>query len=204
MPDEMKRTPRVAVCTYKADCARGNGRERALCVLLTSPDDLLQQNDNPVLDALAATGLARSNGVYFYRFATPATPFLKIGECMNPKGISQRFRRGWHGTPTYGDTYLGKMNGGLHVESGFLAAVKRISDQNRAYFVFYEHLKIASFPKVDELFALRMHKRLFGRGTACKERVNTSGLLGRRLIWHKGAFPEVVRAVLPNGESYPR
>jgi hypothetical protein len=53
------------------------------------------------------------------------------------------------------------------------------------------------------MYAYRLHKRLFGRGTASPERMNSNPLLARSLIWHRSAFHEAVRGVLPDGSSYP-
>ena len=61
-----------------------------------------------------------------------------------------------------------------------------------------------SHPKIDEVFAYRMHKRLFKTGTASPERMNSNPLLARRMVWHKRAFAEVVRCILPDGTAYPQ
>ena len=190
-------------CEYQADSGRGTGKERAICILLNQPDDILSKGDNFVLGQLRSCGIGSAIGLYFYRFKNTAKPFIKIGECTRKDGIAIRFQRGWHGTETYGDTYLRKKKESSYVDSELLKQIRLISTVNPAYFIFYEHQTLNSHPKIDEVYAYRMHKRLFGQATASPERMNSNPLLARRLVWHKGAFREAVRGVLPDGSGYP-
>jgi len=187
---------------YVAESGRGTGEEIVVCVSLTSPNDVLEAKDNHVLRCLNEAGVSSSLGIYFYRFKNTANPFIKIGECTRKDGISVRFKRGWHGTETYSDTYLKKKKNGKYEKSEFLLEIEKISEENPAYFVFYEQSTIGSHPKIDEVFAYRMHKRLFKCGTKSPERMNSNPLLARRLVWHKPAFSEVVRGVFPDGTKY--
>ena len=127
---EMDKQPdRMRVRHYQAASGRGTGAERVVCVLLTSPDDILAARNNHVLNCLQAAGVSRSIGVYFYRFKNSTGPFIKIGECTRQEGISVRFQRGWHGTPRYSDSYLGKYTkDGSQVDSEFLR--ERIGSPN--------------------------------------------------------------------------
>lgn len=188
---------------YKADSGRGSGKEKIVCVLLKGPADILDKQDNLVLRCLQEAGIASSVGLYFYRFKNSANPFIKIGECTRQEGIAVRFQRGWHGTEKYSDTYLKKKSKDKsYVDSELLIEINKISEDNPAYFVFYEHCTLSSHPKIDELFAYRMHKRLFKRGTASPERMNGNPLLARRIVWHKKSFSEVVRGQFPDGSKY--
>lgn len=188
---------------YVADSGRGTGRQKVVCILLTRPEDVLSKEDNFVLSQLRSAGVATSIGLYFYRFKNTANPFIKIGECTRREGIEVRFQRGWHGTEKYSDTYLRKKTTNGYIDSELLLEIRKISITNPAYFVFYEHHTVNSHPKIDEVYAYRMHKRLFRKGTASPERMNSNPLLARRLVWHKGAFSEVVRGQLPDGTVYP-
>jgi hypothetical protein len=188
---------------YVADSGRGTGREKVVCILLTKPEDVLSKNDNFVLSQLRSAGVATSIGLYLYRFKNTANPFIKIGECTRSDGIEVRFQRGWHGTEKYSDTYLRKKNKNGYIDSELLLEIRKISATNPAYFVFYEHRTISSHPKIDEVYAYRMHKRLFRKGTASPERMNGNPMLARHLVWHKGTFAEVVRGKLPDGTAYP-
>lgn len=194
---------RTSCQKYVADSRRGTGLEKVVCILLTSPDDVLSKDSNFILSQLNAAGVAKSIGLYFYRFKNTANPFIKIGECTRREGIEVRFRRGWHGTETYSDTYQRKKTKDAYVDSELLIEIRKISADNPAYFVFYEHQTVNSHPKIDELYAYRMHKRLFKKGTASPERMNGNPLLARFLVWHKSAFAEVVRGKLPDGTAYP-
>lgn len=195
---------RMMVRAYQAASGRGNGKERVVCVLLTSPEDILAAPGNHVLGCLKAAGLSRAIGLYFYRFKNGPGPFIKIGECTRQEGIAVRFQRGWHGTAKYSDSYLGKTGkDGLLADSEFLREVRRISADNPAYFVFYEHATLHSHPKIDEVFSYRFHKRFFKRGTLSPERMNGNALLARRLVWHRTAFGEVARGRFPDGTPYP-
>lgn len=194
---------RVLVQEYKADSGRGTGRERVVCMLLTSPADILDKKDNFVLRHLQSCGVGQAIGLYFYRFAG-ASRFIKIGECTRTEGVCVRFRRGWHGTEAYSDNYRRKKKGGGYVDSEFALEINKISSANPAYFVFYEHQTVNSHPKIDEVFAYRMHMRLFKAGTLSPERMNSNPLLARRLVWHKRAFSEVVRGQFPDGTPYPQ
>jgi len=91
--------------TYDAESGRGTCQEKFVRVLLTSPNDILEAKDNLVLSCLSEAEVSSSLGIYFYRFKNTASPFIKIGECTRKDGISVRFKRGWHGTETYPDTY---------------------------------------------------------------------------------------------------
>ncbi|WP_146149666.1 hypothetical protein [Photobacterium ganghwense] len=188
--------------TYTANSGRGDGEQKVISCLLTSPDDVLEPVNNHVLESLRSEGLSRSIGVYFYRFKNEAYPFIKIGECTRKDGIEVRFKRGWHGTYSYSDSYLGKKVNGDIVDSDFLSQIKKISPENPAYFVFYEHLTSQSHPKIDEVYAYRMHKRLFKCGTLSPERMNGNPLLARKLLWHKPSFSEVCRCEFPDGSTY--
>lgn len=194
---------RVACQEYVADSGRGTGKERVACLLLTSPADILSKESNFVLEHLHSVGVAAGIGLYFYRFKNEANPFIKIGECTRREGICVRFQRGWHSTEKYADNYLRKKKKGVYVDSEFSLEIQKISSANPAYFVFYEHQTVNSHPKIDEVFAYRMHRRLFGKDTASPERINGNPLLARRLVWHKSAFSEVVRCQLPDGTPYP-
>ncbi|MCA0185942.1 MAG: hypothetical protein LCH90_08075 [Proteobacteria bacterium] len=194
---------RVAYQEYRAASDRGTCRERVICMLLTSPDDILNKNDNFVLRHLRVAEIAGAIGLYFYRFAEHG-PFIKIGECTRTEGIAVRFQRGWHSTEKYSDNYARKKKDGNYVDSEFAMEIKKISETNPAYFVFYEHETMHSHPKIDEVYAYRMHKRFFGAGTLSPERMNSNPLLARRLVWHKSAFSEVLRCQLPDGTHYPQ
>ena len=179
---------------YNADSGRGSGSEQVFCAILTSPDDILRKKDNFVVNSLRESGVESSIGLYFYRFRNYVKPFIKIGECTRQDGVGVRFSRGWHGTERYSDTYL---------KSELATQINLISSENPAYFVFYEHSTQHSHPKIDEVFAYRMHKRLFKCGTASPERMNGNPLLARSLVWHKKAFSEVVLCQFPDGSAYP-
>ncbi len=189
---------------YTADSGRGSGTEKVVCILLTSPNDILDKQQNIVLSGLRAAGVASSIGLYFYRFKNRANPFIKIGECTSQGGIGRRFTRGWHGTERYADTYRWKKlkNSKEYIDSELSVQINTISKMNPAYFVFYEHCTLNSHPKIDELFAYRMHKRLFKCGTLSPERINGNPLLARCLVWHKKAFSEVVRGRFPDSTKY--
>lgn len=126
----MPQSSRSAFCEYHADSGRGSGNERAICILLTQPDDVLAKNDNFVLDQLSACGLGSAIGLYFYRFKNTTNPFIKIGECTRKDGISVRFQRGWHGTEKYADTYLRKKTKSGYVDSELLKQIRTISSLN--------------------------------------------------------------------------
>ena len=187
---------------YEADSGRGTGQEKVISCFLTSQEDILQEDNNFVLNALSAEGLSSSIGVYFYRFKNDRSPFVKIGECTRKDGLAVRFRRGWHGTRNYSDSYLGRMKDGNEVDSVLLKQVRKISIENPAYFVFYQHKTSQSHPKIDEVYAYRMHKRFYKAGTLSPERMNGNPLLARNLIWHKKAFSEVFRCKFPDGGEY--
>jgi hypothetical protein len=89
------------------------------------------------------------------------------------------------------------------VDSEFLSQIEKISLEDPAYFVFYEHHTLYAHPKIDELFAYTQHKRLFRRGTLSPEKMNGNALLARKLIWHRKAFSEVARLKFPGGAAYP-
>lgn len=188
--------------TYIADSGRGNGFQKVISFLLTSPEDILKITDNIILNGLHEENLSSAIGTYFYRFKNNASPFIKIGECTRKEGISVRFKRGWHGTRKYSDSYLGKIKDNKETDSKFLVEVNKISSDNPAYFVFYEHALSQSHPKIDEIYSYRTHKRLYKKGTLSPERMNGNAMLARKLIWHKSAFSEVCRCEFPDGSYY--
>ena len=187
---------------YNADSGRGSGQEKVISCLLTSPSDILNSANNTVLAALTNEGLSSAIGTYFYRFKDDRCPFIKIGEVTRKEGIEVRFKRGWHGTRSYSDSYLGKKVNGTFEDSVLLKEILKISLNNPAYFIFYQHITSQSHPKIDEIYAYRMHKRLYKLGTLSPERMNGNPLLARKLIWHKSSFAEVFRREFPDGSSY--
>lgn len=189
---------------YEADSGRGSGQERVFCLCLRSPSDLLTPAPSSrVLDELQRAGLNGAQGVYFYRFAAAATPFMKIGECSRAKGVSTRIARGWHQSTTCSDTYRGSRKKDQPERgSAFLSAVQTISPENPAYFVFYQLRATHSFPKIDELHAYKLHLNQFKRGTVNPDRMNTHETLGSELIFHRNAFHEVLSKKLPSGTAY--
>jgi hypothetical protein len=189
--------------SYCADSGRGSRKEKVLCLLLTSPTDILDKKDNIVLSALDRAGLKTSIGIYFYRFAADNKPFLKIGECTGPSGITQRFRNGWHagGTTTRTDTYKKESK---RLSPSFYGEIKKISPKNPVYFVFYELHERRSHPKIDEIYAHVSHDQYFQNKTICPERMNGRIGLGEDLVWHKSAFREVASRKFPDGSNYPR
>jgi hypothetical protein len=189
--------------TYSADAGRGTGQEKVISVLLTSPGDILAKEDGSVVNALLESGMAKRIGLYFYRFANDKLPFMKIGECTRSDGVLVRFRRGWHGTETYTDSYRRRRRGDGFVDSEFLVQIQRISPSNPAYFIFYEHRTLHCHPKIDELYAYAQHLRLYRTGTLSPEKMNGNTLLGRKLLWHRAAFSEVARKRFPDGTAYP-
>ncbi|MCG8291720.1 hypothetical protein [Pseudomonas entomophila] len=190
--------------TYEADSGRGTGQERAFCLCLRSPEDLLIPGQTSrVLTELRQAGLSQALGVYFYRFTADGIPFLKIGECSRTEGISLRIARGWHYTTTCSDTYRGsRKKDAPERGSAFLSAVETISTENPAYFVFYQLRATHSFPKVDEMHAFKLHQRYFKRGTVNPDRMNTHRTLGSQLVFHRRAFREVLSKKLPSGTPY--
>lgn len=189
--------------TYQADSGRGTGKEKVFCALVTSPNEILEKKNNLILDALAQSKLSTAIGLYFYRFSQPNSRFIKIGECTRTDGISIRFKRGWHGTEKYADTYLKRKNGAEYIDSKFFLEISKASQENPIYFIFYEHCTLNSHPKIDEIYAFQKHQRLFKGDTLSPERINGNGLLARNLVWHKKAFYEVARGVFPDGSCYP-
>ncbi len=188
--------------TYGADSKRGDGNQKVLAFRIESPDDVLEKENNPILSALKAENLSGSIGLYFYIHADSTKPFIKIGECTRSDGISVRFSRGWHGTVAYSDSYRGRKKNGKVESSKFLSEIKKITVENPGYFIFYEHKTSGSHPKIDEVYAYRVHKRLFKCGTLNPERMNGNPLLARKLIWHKSAFSEVYKRQFPDGSSF--
>ncbi|TYL48553.1 hypothetical protein [Marinomonas sp. IMCC 4694] len=187
---------------YVADSRRGDGSQKVISFLLTSPEDILDITDNFILNALDKENLSSAIGTYFYRFKNDSSPFIKIGECTRKEGISVRFKRGWHGTKKYSDSYLGKIKGNKETDSRFFMEINKISSENPAYFVFYEHCLSQSYPKIDEIYAYRTHRRLYKKVTLSPERMNGNAMLARKLIWHKSAFSEVFRCKFPDGSEY--
>lgn len=191
---------------YKPSSKRGTGKEKVLCVLLTEPEHILDPDENPVMAALEKEGLSTSIGLYFYRFKNPPNPsrFIKIGECTGPGGIASRFKRGWYGTKTYTDSYIWKKRGEDYIESDFVQAIKEVSKENPAYFVFYEHHTPDSHPKIDEAFAFVAHDHTFKQNTINNEKVNgNAAIIGRNIVWHTSAFDEVLGCIFPDGADYP-
>ena len=188
--------------SYIAESGRGTGNEKVISILLESPEDILNKPENLVLNALEEENLSSSIGLYFYRFKSNKIPFIKIGECTGKEGIAKRFKRGWHGTKTYSDTYLAKKEKGQYVDSVFLTEVRNISKDNPAYFIFYEHLTEESHPKIDEVHAYIKHKTHFNEGTINKERINGNEKLGKNLVWHDSAFVEVLELKFPDNCAY--
>jgi hypothetical protein len=188
--------------TYVADSGRGNGSQKVISFMLTSPEDILKVTNNVILEALQKEGLSTAIGTYFYRFKNNDLPFIKIGECTRKEGISVRFKRGWHGTRGYSDSYLGKIKYNIETDSKFLLEINKISQENPGYFVFYEHSLSQSHPKIDEIYTYRTHKRLYKKDTLSPERMNGNAMLARKLIWHKSAFSEVFRCKFPDGNNY--
>jgi len=88
---------------------------------------LLGKENNYVLSVLKKEGLSSSIGLYFYRFKNTDIPFIKIGECTRKEGVEVRFKRGWHGTETYSDTYRRKKVKDEYVDSDFLNQINNIS-----------------------------------------------------------------------------
>lgn len=182
--------------TYKADCLRTTKKNKVLVYLITDPQEILEKDNNRILNALCKHNLGSSVGLYFYRFKylKDNCGFSKIGEVSGVLGIENRFKRGWHGTHTYGDTYLNKE---LHKD------VIQVSPTNPMYFIFYEYDLLNSFPKIDELHAFSEHKKKFSLSTSTKERINLNFKLGLNLVWHKQTFHEVLNLKFPNGKHYP-
>jgi hypothetical protein len=135
-------------------------------------------------------------GVYFYRFIDGSKPFVKIGETARPGGIAERFKNGWHGKGT--DSYLKQTRNKEKVDSEFLNAVKEITDKNRMYFIFYEHPLMWSHTKADEMYSMTMHQRFYKQGTVNGERANKNRLMGRKLVFHKSAFSDILCGTIPN------
>lgn len=190
--------------TYEADSGRGTGLERVFCICLRSPSDLLTAApSNRVLTELSQAGVDQALGVYFYRFSAQCTQFMKIGECSRNEGINMRIARGWHYSTTCSDTYRGsRKKDAPERGSAFLSAVETISQENPAYFVFYQLRATHSFPKVDEMHAFKLHQRYFKRGTVNPDRMNTHRTLGSQLVFHRQAFREVLLKKLPSGIDY--
>lgn len=190
--------------TYQADSGRGTGLEQVFCIRLRAPSDLLTPAPSSrVLNELRRARLDGALGVYFYRFSSEGKPFLKIGECSRNEGIGMRIMRGWHYSTTCSDTYRGsRRKDAPERGSAFLSAVETISEENPAYFVFYQLRPTHSFPKVDEIHAHKLHLRYFKQGTVNPDRINTHRTLGSQLVFHRRAFREVLRKELPSGTAY--
>lgn len=181
---------------YKANSGRSNDNQKVFVFLITSPQQVLNKTNNAILEALQKKGLANSLGIYFYRFKNLDTynAFTKIGEVSRIEGIEKRFIRGWHGTISYGDTYLSKE---IHND------VKMISTDNPMYFVFYEFDLLNSFPKIDEQIAFKKHSDSFNTSTRNLEKPHGNYRLGINLVWHDTAFDEVLNLNFPDGTPYP-
>jgi len=173
-----------------------------LVVRIVSPDQVLTGGSGSIHQALIAENVAESIGLYFYRFAKLKNPqaFSKIGEVSRKGGVIERKNRGWLAPKSYGDSYLKPSTNGepKMVYSDVLAA----TEVNPMYFVFYEFDIENSFPKIDEIAAFSKHIKHFGRTTRNREQANTFDKLGSNLIWHDGAFSEVLELKLPSGVHY--
>jgi hypothetical protein len=185
-------TAKIYICSSE----RAISNKKVFVYLITSPQEVLKKVNNPIVRALKIHGLSESIGIYFYRFKNLGNyiAFSKIGEVSRIEGIEKRFIRGWHGTITYGDTYLSK---GIHND------IKLISKSNPMYFVFYEFDTLNSFPKIDEMAAFKKHLTHFERSTRNNERPNGNFQLGQNLVWHNTAFNEVLKLEFPDGVQYP-
>ncbi|MFT9820809.1 hypothetical protein [Lysinibacillus sp. NPDC056185] len=181
---------------YKANSGRSNANQKVFVFLMTSPQQVLNKTNNEILEALQEKELANSLGIYFYRFKNLNTynAFTKIGEVSRIEGIEKRFIRGWHGTTSYGDTYLSKK---IHND------VNMISTDNPMYFVFYEFDLLNSFPKIDEQIAFKKHLDSFNTSTRNFEKPHGNYQLGINLVWHDTAFDEVLNLNFPDGTPYP-
>lgn len=181
---------------YSSNCGRSDGNQKVFVYLITSPQQVLNKYNNPILEALGECGILNSIGIYFYRFKNLNTynAFTKIGEVSRIEGIEKRFSRGWHGTETYSDTYLSK---NIHND------IKLISNSNPMYFVFYEFDTLNSYPKIDEQIAFKKHFDHFNTSTRNYEKPNGNFELGKNLVWHSSAFEDVLNMKFPNGSPYP-
>lgn len=181
---------------YTANNDRANNNQKVFVYLITSYEQIIDKVNNPILQALEQHELSQSIGLYFYRFKHlhHYNAFSKIGEVSRIEGIQERFKRGWHGTESYSDTYLTK---NIHHD------VKLITETNPMYFVFYQFDLLNSYPKIDELIAFKKHQDYFNVGTRTIERPNGNYQLGQNLAWHSLAFEEVLQLKFPDGSSYP-
>jgi hypothetical protein len=173
-----------------------------LVVKITSPQQVLSEGPDSIYWALESEGLAQSVGIYFYRYAKMPAPhaFTKIGEVSREDGVIVRKQRGWLAPPSYGDSYLKPSSTG--VQKVIHSDILRASVTNPMYFTYYEFDVEASFPKIDEIVAFQKHVAHFGRSTRNREAANTFSRLGRKLVWHEGAFNEVLELRLPSGITY--
>ena len=187
---------------YRPSSAKNLASPRVICCALNNPQDLLQsgKKNNPVLKALHKGEMNNCAGLYFYKFRDASKPFIKIGETTRPGGIAGRFTGGWHRNGT--DSYLSKIENKKKVDSEFFKAILLISPDNPAYFVFYEHPLVCSHTKADEMYSMVAHNRYFKKGTINSERINGNRLLGRKLVFHKSAFSEVLKEKFPSGHNY--
>lgn len=162
---------------------------------ITSPSHVLDNRNNPILSALSHYGLSDKIGIYFYRHKAiqANSGFIKIGEVSRTKGVQERFKRGWHGTEKYSDTYLGKK---IHHD------ISTASSENPVFFIFYEQVAEFCFPKIDELSAFASHHDEYGVSTRNSERMNKNHALGRKLIWREPTFSEVRDLKFPSGTPY--
>ncbi|MBL8424233.1 MAG: hypothetical protein JNK06_12185 [Candidatus Accumulibacter phosphatis] len=175
---------------------------RVLVVKITSPQQVLSGGQGSIHRALESEGLGQSVGIYFYRYAEMPAPhaFTKIGEVSREGGVIVRKQRGWLAPPSYGDSYLKPSSTGA--QKVIHSDVLRASVTNPMYFTYYEFDVEASFPKIDEIFAFQKHIAHFGRSTRNREAANTFSGLGKKLLWHDGAFNEVLGLRLPGGITY--
>ena len=162
-----------------------NGTKKVFIASITSPEIILCKNNNALISSLIDAGLGNAIGLYFYRFKfiDNYNSFSKIGEVTSMNGISNRLKRGWHGTVAYSDTYLNRK---LHDD------VLEITPSNPMFFVFYEFDLFTSFPKIDEIYAFKKHDNHFKCCTRNAERINANYQLGKDLIFHEPAFNEVL------------
>lgn len=176
---------------------------RVLVQRITSPDQVLTSGEGSLHVALHASGLSATVGIYFYRFAQlddAAPAFTKIGAASRSEGVGMRKTRGWLYATSASDSYRRKNSAG--VEKGIYADVQMVSHQRPMYFVYYEFDEEAAFPEIDEIEAFRKHYDYFGWSTNNQERVNTHPRLGRKIVWHSGAFEDVLALKLPSGKPY--
>lgn len=175
---------------------------RVLVVRIDSPTQILSTSKDSIHQALVDENMAKSVGLYFYRFATLEDPkaFTKIGEVSREGGVIVRKHRGWLAPASYDDSYLKLSKSGD--QKALYSDVQAVTKTNPMYFVFYEFDVENSFPKIDEIAAFSKHVSHFGRTTRNNEHANTFDKIGSNLVWYAGAFNEVLEMKLPSGRKY--